>query len=101
MVVQRPRNSSAGLRAARRSALTPHSRRLTPAEVSAHWFRRGRDFVDQIHDTFADFPQPAPDGLYLLTQVEEFFARFHGIRVVDSSLLEREREEALRAARGH
>ena len=63
----------------RRSVLCIHSQRLTPVEVARLWFRRGADYVDTIHVTYPDFPKPGPDGLFLLSQVQGWFDRFHGV----------------------
>jgi hypothetical protein len=90
----------AAVHISRRAKLTPHSRRLTPMEVSQHWFRRGRDFAPQIHDNFPEFPQPGPDGLYLLSQVEGFFDRFHGVKAMDFETTADEHAQAMRAALG-
>lgn len=87
--------------AVRRAKLTPHSRRVTALEVAQHWFRRGRDYVQKIHRDYPNFPHPAPDGLYLLSAVEAFFARLHGIGEPDAMTLAGEQEEAMRAARGY
>jgi hypothetical protein len=94
-----PRKRQTPPKSSRHSKLTPHSRRLTPLEVTQHWFRRGRDFV--IYDTFPDFPQPGPDGLYLLSQVEDFFGRIHGMATADTETSAQEEAKAMRAALGH
>lgn len=58
------------------------SRRLTPAEVAQHWFRRGAAYaVDQLHVDHPDFPKAGPDGLYLAAQVAAWFDKWHGVRV--------------------
>jgi hypothetical protein len=62
----------------RKAALTPLSQRLTSGEVATLWFRRGAELGAKIHKEYCDFPQPGPDGLYLLTQVTEWFDRWHG-----------------------
>lgn len=98
---QHPRNSSASLRVTRHSAFTAHSQRLTPLEVAQHWFRRGRDFAGMIHSTYRDFPRPAPDGLYLRSQVEDFFLRLHGIKAAEDRSPDAEQDEMLKVARGH
>ena len=87
--------------AVRRAKLTQHARRLTPKEVAQNWFRRGRDFAQRIHEAYPNFPQPAPDGLYLLSNVEAFFDGFHGVSGIDSVTPAGEHAEAMRAARGH
>lgn len=84
----------------RRSTLTVHSRRLTPAEVAQLWFRRGADFTDSIHSEHPDFPQAGPDGLYLLSQVEAWFARWHRAGPVQTTSLDHEEDEAMRVAGG-
>lgn len=89
------------LRVSRHNKLTPLARRLTPMEIAQHWFRRGRDFASQIHDTFADFPKPAPDGLYLLSQVEDFFNRFHSANETRIETAADEQAQAMRAALGN
>lgn len=96
-------SSRSSCRRQRKSKLSEHSKRLTPVEVVSHWFRRGKDFVAKIHLEFPDFPAPAPDGLYLLSAVAAWFARFHGINSAVGAYesLEHEKNEALRAARGH
>jgi hypothetical protein len=63
----------------RRATLTIHSQRLTPVEIARLWFRRGADFADLIHATHPDFPKAGPDGLFLLSQVQGWFDRFHGV----------------------
>lgn len=83
----------------RRSKLTVHSRRLTPTEVAQLWFRRGEDFAREIHDTHADFPQPGPDGLFLLSAVEAWFDHFHGRHQL-AAVPDNEGDEAMRAALG-
>ena len=92
---------NANPRAVRRAKLTPHARRLTPLEVAQHWFRRGRDFAPLIHDTHPNFPQPGPDGLYLLRQVEAYFDRLHGEAGISLKTLADEQADAMRAARGY
>jgi hypothetical protein len=87
--------------AVRRANLTQHARRLTPIEVAQNWFRRGRDFAQRIHDTYPNFPEPAPDGLFLVSDVEAFFDWFHGVSGIGSVTPVREQAEAMRAARGH
>lgn len=62
----------------RHAALTLHARRLTPAEVAQHWFRRAAAYAHEIHSDHPSFPKPGPDGLYLLSQVEAWFDRVHG-----------------------
>jgi hypothetical protein len=95
-------DASPALRSIRHAAITPHARRLTPSEVAQHWFRRGRDFVPVIHSVYPNFPKPAPDGLYLLKQVEGWFDRLHGMEAGARSVTPaEENEEAMRAARGH
>lgn len=84
----------------RRAALNPLSRRLTPKEVAQLWFRRGEDFAEIIHQTYPNFPNPGPDGLFLLSSVEAWFDRFHGRPQPSASSREREEEEAMRAASG-
>ena len=82
----------------RRSDLTHYSRRLSPTEVAAHWFRRGNDFGRVIHEFHPDFPRAAPDGLYLLDDVKLWFDQFHGKR--QTLPISKEAEaEALRIAR--
>lgn len=81
----------------RRATLTVHARRLTPAEVAQHWFRRGTDF--DFRKTYPDFPAPGPDGLFLLSAVEGWFDRFHGRKHVLPVTTEEE-EIAMRAASG-
>ena len=83
----------------RHANLTPHARRLTPVEVAQNWFRRGSDFAKSIHDTYADFPRPGPDGLYLLSQVEAWFDRLHGLKQ-PFTLPHEDEEAAMRAAHG-
>jgi hypothetical protein len=85
----------------RHAKLTPASRRLTPLEVAQLWFRRGRDFVTEIHLQYPDFPQPAPDGLYLVAAVESWFEKFHDIGLGMSSIsAEDELAQAMAAANG-
>lgn len=84
----------------RRAAnLTPFARRLTPAEVAQHWFRRGAEYARDMRDDHPTFPRPAPDGLYLLADVEAWFDRLHGHSKPNRSTRE-ERDEAMRAANG-
>jgi hypothetical protein len=83
----------------RHSNLTTFSRRLTPREVAQHWFRRGADF--DVRVSYPDFPKPGPDGLFLLSAVEEWFDRFHGHRQLSRDPSMDEEEEAMRAARGN
>lgn len=83
----------------RHAALTAFARRLTPAEVAKHWFRRGEEFGREIRDAHPDFPAPGPDGLYLIDDVEAWFDRWHGKRHAHAPLHEAE-EEALNIARG-
>lgn len=85
---------------ARRASLTVHARRITPSEIAQHWFRRGTDFARQIHTEYPDFPQAGPDGLFLLSHVEGWFARFHGLRQVETTTPEHEEETAMQAALG-
>lgn len=87
-------------RARRRANLTILSRRLTPAEVAQLWFRRAADFGDEIAKTYPDFPKPGPDGLFLLSQIESWFDRFHGRSHISLVPPVAEEEAALRAARG-
>jgi hypothetical protein len=61
----------------RRATLTNYAKRLTPVEVAYHWFRRSRDFGRDIHSEFPTFPGPGPDGLYLLSSVEQWFVHWH------------------------
>lgn len=84
----------------RHAKLTPFARRLTPIEVAQHWFRRGTDYAQQMHLDHPGFPDPGPDGLYLLSQVEAFFDRLHG-KLQPFLVPDEEAEEMLRAARGH
>lgn len=85
---------------ARHAKLSIHSRRLTPVEVAQLWFRRGGEFGDRIHEDYPDFPNPGPDGLYLLSSVEGWFDRFHGIKRGNDPTLEAEQEAAMHAALG-
>jgi hypothetical protein len=80
----------------RRPALSNYSQRLTPAEVARNWFRRGPDYMAKVP---ADFPKPGPDGLFLLSQVEAWFDRFHGIKQRPEQ--NGEEDAIMRAARGH
>jgi hypothetical protein len=84
----------------RHAKLTVYARRLTPAEVAQHWFRRGADFAKDIHATYPDFPKPGPDGLYLLSQVETWFDRLHGRTQISLVPAEDEEDAAMRAALG-
>lgn len=81
----------------RMASLTPLSQRLTPVEVARLWFRRGPDFAGKIRNTHPDFPKPGPDGLFLLTQVEAWFDRWHGR---PQGRPDSEEEDAMQAARG-
>src|SRR6185437_3690076 len=82
----------------RHSNLTDHSQRITSIEIAAHWFRRGSEFARTIHEMYPDFPQPGPDGLYLLDDVRSWFERYHGKRQTFIPSKEAE-AEALRIAR--
>lgn len=84
----------------RRATLTVFSRRLLPAEVAQHWFRRGKDYAADIHKDHPDFPKPCPDGLFLLSQVERWFDRLHGNAQPSRVPANREEEEAMLAANG-
>ncbi len=84
----------------RRATLTVHSRRLTPVEIAQNWFRRGADFAGDIHSQHPDFPRPGPDGLFLLSQVERWFDRFHGTAQPSLVTHETEEDEAMKAASG-
>ncbi|HCE07488.1 MAG TPA: hypothetical protein DEQ40_02595 [Oxalobacteraceae bacterium] len=81
----------------RRARLTVHTRRLTPAEVAQLWFRRGEDF--DFRGAYPDFPIPAGDGLFLLSAVESWFARFHGTKQPFPVTTEEE-DQAMKAANG-
>ena len=83
----------------RHANLTAHARRLTPVEVAQHWFRRGADFAKDLYSAYPDFPKPAPDGLYLLSQVEAWFDRLHG-RKQAFALPQQDTDAAMRAANG-
>jgi hypothetical protein len=84
----------------RHATLTVHARRLTPTEVARDWFRRGADFAKEIHTTYPDFPSAASDGLYMISQVELWFERFHGIKSISFEPTANEQAEAMRAAHG-
>lgn len=84
----------------RRATLSAYSQRLTPVEVARLWFRRGADYSGQIHADHPDFPKAAQDGLFLLSHVEGWFARFHGTGQPLRETPEGEEEEAMRVARG-
>jgi hypothetical protein len=84
----------------RQAVLTPHAQRLTPAEVAQHWFRKGADFSTEIHEHYPTFPEPGPDGLFLLSQVKGWFDEFHGKKQVGFHSFQRESDQAMRAALG-
>jgi hypothetical protein len=84
----------------RHAKFSVYARRLTPAEVAQFWFRRGIEFSKEIDETYPDFPKPGPDGLFLLSQVEAWFDRFHGKSQISLVPAEDEEEAAMRAARG-
>jgi hypothetical protein len=84
----------------RHADMSTFTRRLTPAEVAKHWFRRGADYAKQIHGDHPDFPKAGPDGLYLLKSVEDWFDRFHGAPQPRQSLQIVGSERALEIARG-
>lgn len=74
------------------------SRRLTPAEVAQHWFRRGTSYAEQLRADHPDFPKPGPDGLYLASDVVAWFDKWHDVRV--SSPGTDDEAAALEIARG-
>lgn len=74
------------------------SRRLTPAEVVQHWFRRGAAYAETMHAEHPNFPPAGPDGLYLAAQVAAWFDKWHGVRV--SSIEPDDEAAALEIARG-
>lgn len=83
----------------RHAALTPMCKRLTPIEVAQLWFRRGADYAAEIPRTYLDFPRPGPDGLYLLTEIEAWFDRWHGRRQTSEASRSGEEDKALEIAR--
>lgn len=84
---------------ARRTNLTPFARRLTPAEVAQHWFRRAPEYAKTMHADYPTFPKAAPDGLYLLADVEAWFDRLHGRQQPPGSRDDRKHlEELIRGA---
>lgn len=85
---------------ARTAALTTHTKRLTPTEVAQLWFRRGAAFAERILHEYPTFPKPGPDGLFLLSAVEEWFDTFHGNTKIAVLTPQQERAEAMRAALG-
>lgn len=84
----------------RHAKFTVYARRLTPVEVAQFWFRRGAEFAREIWSEYPDFPRPGPDGLFLLSQVEAWFARFHGLAQIVPLARVDEEAAAMRVARG-
>lgn len=73
--------------------------RLTPGEVAVLWFRRAVSFGVEIHKHHPDFPQPAPDGLYLRRDVSAWFDSYHGHVQASRQTAKQAEDEALRIAR--
>lgn len=84
--------------AVKRTTYSEYCQRLTRTEVAGLWFRRGEGFDIQL--AHPDFPKPAPDGLYLRSQVEGWFDRLHGVESHARATAAAEEQDAMRAARG-
>jgi hypothetical protein len=84
----------------KRSPLSPLSKRLAADEVALVWFRRQPHYGQEIRRHHPDFPRPGPDGLYLASEVETWFDRWHGRRPQGAQHDRDAEEQALRAALG-